>query len=224
MHRRRHFLPALVVTLIAVAAGAAIARADSTTLQGYQVDLVNMQDNGDHTSTWTYAVTSDGDESKALSHWTLEIGACYQPIIAPVNGSRYTTPTDASFGCGSTYQCQQTQCTVVHGTDATTGINGIKYEDCTPQLDRNNRQTHIFQFTVHGVPHRAGYVQAGVKAGTATAKGQIQGPVCTPTAVSLRALSAQPVSATSGMERFFVQLATTLSAIGSRVAAHITHG
>jgi hypothetical protein len=223
MRRSRHLLPALVVTLIAIIAGAAVARADSTTtLLGYQIDLVSFKDNGNNTSTWTYAVTSDGDESKALSHWTLGIGACYRPITTPANGSPYTTPTDSSLGCGSSYSCKQTQCTVVHGTDATTGINGIKYEDCSPQLDANNRGTHIFQFTVSGVPNQPSEVQVGVKPGNVTANGQILGPACSPTAVSLRELSAQPVSPTNGMGRFFAQLAMTLGALGMRIAALVT--
>jgi hypothetical protein len=215
----------LVVTLIAIFASVAVTHADSTTtLLGYQIDFAGVQDNGDNTSTWTYAVTSDGNESQGLSHWTLQVDACYQPIIAPANESTYTTPTDASFGCGSLYNCAQVQCTVVHGTDPTTGINGIKYENCEPQLDRENQQTHIFQFTVRGVPNRAGYVQMGAKAGDDIAKSEIQGPVCSPNAVSIQELSAQPEPAASGVGRFVAQMAMTISALGMRIMAHFAQG
>ena len=225
MHRRRHLLPALVVTLIAIVAGAAVARAESPTpLLGYQFELVDIRDNGNHTSTWTYAVTASGDEAHALSHWTLALGACYMPVVTPANGASFATLTSTEYGCGSKYNCEVSQCTVEVGKDPTTNIsNGIKFGNCNPQLEKSNApRTQIYQFTVDDVPNQARYVTVADKAGNSTQSGQILGPACSPTAVSLRGLSAEPEPATGQMRRSFMLIAMALGTIGMRIANWVT--
>ena len=187
----------LGAVLVLAFAGLALA-ASSTTLLGYQIDSLGFVNNGNGTSTWTYAITANGDEARALSHWTLGIGACYD-IVSPVNGSGYPTVT-SGFGCGSTYNCQASTCTVVHGNDPTTGITGIKFEDCSPQLDGSSPlpRTHIFQFTVDRVPSLGGDVTVGVKPGNEIAKGDIAGPACSPSTVALNDFSASGLPASAG--------------------------
>ena len=52
------------------------------TLQGFGIELLGVTDNGDDTFTWTYRVTSDGDDhTKALSHWTLAL--CDIDVVIP---------------------------------------------------------------------------------------------------------------------------------------------
>lgn len=188
---RKKLTPSLVVAVF-VLSFALVALAGSTTnVLNYQIDHLGFVDNGNNTSTWTYAVTADGDEAKqALSHWTLGVGACYD-ILSPSDDSDYTTPT-AGFGCGTTYNCEQTTCTVVHGVDATTGVSGIKFEDCDPQLSAVPPlpRTHIFRFTVAGVPSAPANVAVGLKTGAGQATGLVTGPSCGPNAVSIERLTA----------------------------------
>lgn len=195
----------LAVILLLVSAGLVVA-ATTITLLGYQIDFLGFTNNPDNTSTWTYAVTADGDEEKGLSHWTLGIDACFGSIVAPANGAQYTTKTGAEFGCGTTYNCEAAQCTVVYGIDPTTGVNGIKFEDCSPQLTGNalaagaassgpaaaeaTPRTQIFQFTVQGQPNEGGPVTVALKPGQNTAEGTLIGPACKPNAVALREFDA----------------------------------
>lgn len=188
MFRKKLIRPIALAILILSFSAVALA-GSSTTLLGYQIDYLGFVNNGNNTSTWTYAVTStSAAPTQALSHWTLGVGACYD-IVSPANGSQYTTPT-TGFGCGSTYTCEPTTCTVVHGNDATTGVDGIKFEDCDPQLSKDPVRTHIFRFTVTGVPTNPGDVQVGVKPGNTTATGLITGPSCAPNAVSIASAGA----------------------------------
>ena len=131
----------LAVILLLVSAGLVVA-ATTTTLLGYQIDFLGFTDNGNNTSTWTYAVTSDGDEEKGLSHWSLDINACFGPIVAPANSTHFTTKTGAEFGCGTTYNCEVAQCTVVQGIDPTTGHyydDTKRYIEDTVNLNEDER-------------------------------------------------------------------------------------
>jgi hypothetical protein len=190
-HRLWLRAPLLAASVFLLLAGLALA-SGTVTLLGYQIDFISAVDNGDGTSTWAYAVTADGDEERALSHWSLTVGSCFEPILAPADGSIYETPTTAELGCGSTYNCQSTQCDVEYGWDATTNIDGIKFMDCSPQLDSGQPlpRTHMFQFTVTGVPAGYGDVGVGVKAGGSAPTSLIIGPTCEPTAVGLAHLAA----------------------------------
>lgn len=186
----------LVLVLIFAFAGVALA-ADSVTLLGYQFDLLGFTDNGDNTSTWTYAVTADGDETYGLSHWTLGIGTCYD-VISPADGASYTTITDHPLCLDGTYTCIESECTAVHGLDPTTGVDGIKFEDCDPQLGDNLLGTHIFQFTVDDVPIEGGDVDVAAKGGGGLEVGTITGPACGSTAVKLAGLSVTQTGAEWG--------------------------
>ena len=180
----------LVSVIALVFVGLALA-GSSTEVLGYQIDFLGFQDNNNGTSTWSYAITASGDETAGLSHWVLGIDNCYSnPVII----EPYTTPTGAEFGCGTTYTCQESTCQGVEyvDPDPTTGVTGIKFEECSPQLEKDNPVTHIFQVTVTGVPNQGGDVQVGVKAGQPGATGWVTGPACGPNAITLQSLDARP--------------------------------
>lgn len=203
----------IAVAAILLLTGLALA-GSSTTLLGYQIDYLSFTDNGNDTSTWTYAVTAGGDEQFDLSHWTLGIEACYD-ILTPANDAEYTTLT-TGFGCGTTYTCEASTCTVKHGLDDTTGVTGIKFEDCEPQLgpEAPLPRTHIFQFTVAGVPIQGGDVDVAVKAGAPTGVGSITGPACSPTAVALNDFRAE-TNSFPGLALVAVGIALGLTGIGT---------
>lgn len=173
----------LAFSLAAIIVGVALA-AGSVTLAGYQIDFLGFEQTGD-TSTWRYAVTASGDETSGLSHWTLELASCYD-IVAPANGSAYTTLTGITPCTDGTYNCQAAEYTVVHGNDPTTLLTGIKFEDPDQQLSSANQVTHIFEITVQfDGTHSVADVGVGVKTGQGEPTGVISGPACVPTAVSL---------------------------------------
>lgn len=209
--KRLRFSIVLALVLVLAFTGLALAGA-STSLLGYKIDFLKFVDNGDGTSTWYYAVTATPQAERALSHWMLEINSCYR-IIAPPEYSNYWTPTDAEYGCGTTYNCLASKCMVEWGKDPVTGIPyGIKYEDCMQQLDPDYAPvTHIYSFTVQGVPVNGGDVQVGIKAGREkNVTSTITGPACTPNAVSLSNFSA----ATAPAALPLVALALTLGLAG----------
>jgi hypothetical protein len=177
----------LALSLAAMIVGAALA-VDSVTLLNYQIDFLGFEQTGD-TSTWRYAVTANGDEANGLSHWTLELGSCYE-IIAPTNN--YSTPTNLDVCTDGTYSCQSSNYTVVQGIDPTTGLSGIKFEDPSSALASGNQVTHIFEITVQydGDHVLASEIGAGIKAGQGEQIGAISGPGCVPTAVSLVSFGA----------------------------------
>lgn len=192
LHVRRLSVPALLALVFVLAFTGLALAGSSTSLLGYQLDFLGFVNNGDGTSTWTYAVTATSAAERALSHWVLEIESCYR-IIAPEEYSNYWTPTDAAFGCGSTYNCLKSKCKIEWGKDPVTGIPyGIKYEDCMQELDPDYAPvTHIYQFTVQGVPVNGGDVQIGIKAGPEkNVTSVITGPACSPNAVALGSLTA----------------------------------
>lgn len=177
----------LALILTAVIVGVALA-VDSTSALNYQIDFLGAEKSG-NTSTWTYAVTSSGDEANGLSHWTLELGSCYA-IVAPTNS--YTTPTDLDVCTGGTYDCQASNYTVVPGNDPTTGLSGIKFEDPSPQLSSENIGTHIFEVVLQsdGEHFVADEIDVAVKTGGGEEVSRISGPGCVPTAVSLISFGA----------------------------------
>jgi hypothetical protein len=194
--RIRSLATVVLPLVLLLALSGVAAAASSTTVLGYVIDYLGFVDNGNQTSTWTYAVTADGDEpNQALSHWTLGLDACFRDIVAPNPGS-YMTVT-SGFGCGSTYNCQASTCQVVHGVDPTTGVTGIKFENCTPQLSPSGTlpRTHIFQITLNGVPSDPGNVDIGLKPGNQIGNGEITGPSCSPNAVSMQSFAASATAA-----------------------------
>ncbi|HID93039.1 MAG TPA: hypothetical protein EYP60_02980, partial [bacterium (Candidatus Stahlbacteria)] len=67
-----------------------------TTLQGFKIEFLGVDDNDDGTYTWTYKITSDGDRrTPALSHWTLAL--CDNAINTVVPGDSNTYTTIPSF-------------------------------------------------------------------------------------------------------------------------------
>jgi hypothetical protein len=202
MKAKSALLLALLLLLTSVMTAVA---GDYANVLGYEVTFLGAVDNpGDPpTSTWTYAVTADGDEPGALSHWSLalEIASC-TVVVAPAEASldvppyAYVTPTTDPFGF-----CDQPGITCVegcyeevsYGYDPTTGITGITFADATDNgsgLEVENlgapSKTHIFAIELLGVSAGAqADVPFGLKAPTA-ATGLISGPICsTPTAISL---------------------------------------
>ena len=194
----------LVLLLLLTSVMTAVA-GDYANVLGYEVTFLGAVDNPGNppTSTWTYAVTADGDEPGALSHWslTLDIATC-AVVVAPAEASldvppyAYVTPTTDPFGF-----CDQAGITcvegcyqeVTYGYDPTTEIMGIKFADATNNgsgLEVANpgdpSLTHIFNIELLGVSAGAqADVPFGIKAPDG-ATGLITGPVCnTPTAITL---------------------------------------
>jgi hypothetical protein len=141
-------------------------------------------------------------KSSGLSHWVLELCTGYPEIVAPEEGSYQTVVS--GYGCGSTYNCQQATCTVDYGVDPTTGLKGIKFEDCVPLLGDGGTMangtmaigtTQIFQFTLLGVPTAPEDVSIAFKAGVEEVEGLITGPACSTTAVTMQNFSATSQSA-----------------------------
>jgi hypothetical protein len=210
-----------MLSAILVLAFTGLALAGSlANLAGYQIDFLGFVNNGNGSSTWTYAITADGDEDYALSHWALQIGACYN-IVSPIDGSDYTTVTTRPE-CGSGLNCQASTCKVVLGTDPATGISGIKFEDCSPQLDSEPPlpRTHIFQVTLDREASQGWDVKVGVKAATQAPTGEITGPACPSTAVALRdfAASGQPASAGWSLAAALI----TMSLVGATIISRRT--
>lgn len=204
----RPFVAAILCALLTVTT---VLAASSLILRGYQVDFIEVVKDGNNT-TWTYAITSDGDEPFGLSHWTLDLDlACGYTIIAPEESpsgtNTYFTPTSyvpqsgPNAGvdiCAGIYNCQAASFNIEYGVDATTGVNGVKFQEPDPALSAGNQATQIFQITVANSNPRIGPVDIAIKTGggsTGYEIGTIDGPVCYPTALTLSNLNA---SANSG--------------------------
>ena len=199
----------LVLLLLLASVMTAVA-GDVANVLGYDVMFLGAVDNPGNppTSTWTYAVTADGDEPGALSHWSLalEIASC-AVVVAPAEADldvppyAYVTPTTDPYG-----YCAQpgVNCVagcyeeVSYGYDPTTGVTGITFADATDNgsgLEVENMgdpsKSHIFAIELQGVSAGAqADVPFGIKAPTA-ATGLISGPVCsTPTAIALLPMPA----------------------------------
>jgi hypothetical protein len=179
----RKFAPVLlIVVVLLVSVGPALAASvipgdcvDSVQVAGFTICFVGKTDNNDNTSTWTYAIQSDGDPSTpALSHWTLQLCPATLPYVDPNNGDVYVTPATISGFEGR----EGIEYTVVLGSDPTTGVSGIKYEDGTPNLGENGQvETDIFQFTLPTQNIAIGETTFATKAGPGSGTGTIQGPV-----------------------------------------------
>lgn len=188
LRNRFRFFVLILALLIPTAI---VAAAETATVGNFQIDLVNHVTNPDDTDTFTYAVTATGP-TQALSHWTLGIDTCVDHLVSPQAGP-YTTVTNLAECGGSPYLCQASNYTVVTGNDPTLQLNGIKFEDGSPQLTEGN--THVFEITVEEFAYLT-EVNVGAKYGQNERLAKIDGPVCgTGTAVSLASSSvgsAQP--------------------------------
>lgn len=198
--------PLVAALLLGLLTATTVLAASSVILRGYQVDFIEVVKEGDNT-TWTYAITADGDEPYGLSHWTLDLDlACGYSIVAPaespagensyITPSSYVPQSGAYAGidiCTSVYNCQAASYNIEYGVDATTGISGIKFQEPDPALSAANPGTQIFQITVANSNPRIGAVDLAIKTGggsTGYEIGTIDGPVCYPTALNLANLSA----------------------------------
>lgn len=194
LRRNKAFLVLLFALLIPVAV---VFAADSVILgdNEYQVDLVSQDDNGDSTSTFTYAVTGL-QPLNALSHWTLGIETCLDEfLVSPQNDDDYTTPTDIAECGDGTYTCESSTYTVVEGNDPTIGIFGLKFEVQNGEPQITSGVTHIFQITVNE-PFVVDLVDVGAKSAASEPQGSIDGPVCGgQTAINLSSTTASSATA-----------------------------
>lgn len=213
---------------------------DYANVLGYEVTFLGAVDNPGNppTSTWTYAVTADGDEPGALSHWSLalEIASC-TVVVAPVEAAldvppyAYVTPPTDPFGfCDQPGIACVEGCyeEVSYGYDPTTGITGIKFADATDNgsgLEVANpggpSLTHIFNIELLGVSAGArADVPFGIKAPDA-ATGPISGPICsTPTAISLVQTPATSGASELVPPALFALFATVLALLYLAVKRH----
>ena len=158
---------------------------------GFTIAFLGVEYNADGTSTWTYSITSDsatGPDSRALSHWVLEI--CEPAIGGVTPADTYTTIGTFDGVLGR----EEITYDVVIGLDAGgTDITGIKFEDGEPNLgEEGKEETDIFQFTLDD-HYVVTPVQVGTKAGKKTDTDYISGPACSLTAIELISFTAEPL-------------------------------
>ncbi|MGC9350210.1 MAG: hypothetical protein ACP5JG_18865 [Anaerolineae bacterium] len=171
----------LLVVVLLLAVGPAVAASvipdncvDAAVVGGFTLCFIGKTDNEDNTSTWTYAIQTDGDPSTpALSHWSLQLCTAASPYVDPGNGETYVTPASVSGFQGR----EGIEYTVVLGSDPTTGVSGIKWEDGAPNLGENGPvETDIHQFTMPTQNIAIGETTFGIKA-AGSYTDTIQGPV-----------------------------------------------
>jgi hypothetical protein len=200
----RQLKGALALGLLAalLLSGVAYAALSSVTLDRYVVDLVSVT-SGEGSVEWVYAVTANPanppQQGQGLSHWTLAVDPECYAIVEPACGELYQTPVDAVFGCGTDYECTTAVYEVTHGEDPTLGLYGIMFQQVGgDQLGSDNLTTHIFTFTVsYAEKAYRGDTGVGVKFGTTPVCGDIDGPVCGPSAVTLTGLSVDGAGSSS---------------------------
>ncbi len=169
-HRIRRVYPAVIAFVLA-ALLAGVALAAGVILLGYQITFVSATQSG-NLSTWTYKVEYVGPDKYELSHWTLEVCPDYS----------YVSQTN-ELNCQDTF-----------GKDPTTGLYGIKWEDCTPQIGPDHPGPYLFSVTLSRMaPPLKEDVPVSVKAGQNEATGLITGPSCSPNAIGLRNFQANTV-------------------------------
>lgn len=190
------FVLAILFFQIALAAG-------SVVLRQYQIDYIEVVKVGND-SYWTYAVTSNGDETQAMDHWTLDVVKnCGYVVVDPhqSGGGARTYSTLTSYvtqsgvdicGPSGSYDCQAASYSVDVGNDTSTGLTGVNFYNADTPLSGSNQATHVFQVhLVNTIETRIGDTQAALMdAGSSFEVGALTGAVCAPTAISLLSLSA----------------------------------
>jgi hypothetical protein len=214
---RSRIIKSIIVTAIltCLLAGAAYAFTISVTLDGYQVDFIEVIRGAEAnftTSTWVYAITADdGSAPVGMSDWLLEIPTCgtsrYYKLDLPLDGSTYTTlanytlqsgPNQGTDICDGTYNCLETSYSVEYGPDVETGLSGVKFTIAPSgdMLSPANTGTHLFSLkfsTQNTVTHYIDDTRNAVSiidGGNPFTTGLISGPGCAPTAINLVALGA----------------------------------
>lgn len=167
-HRIHRSHTAVIAVVLAVLLFGVALAAEAVTLLGYQITF-NGVTKVDHQTTWTYQVKWLGPDKYELSHWSLEVCVDYLFVS----------------------ESNELNCTATFGPDPTTGVYGIKWEDCSPQIGPEHTGPYTFSVTLSSMTDpRQGDVQVGVKAGQGEDVGYITGPACSPNAVGLRNFQA----------------------------------
>ncbi len=179
--KTRRFAIGIVVLLLALvsAIGAAAYSPipddclDSVDIAGFTVCFAGKDDNNDGTTTWTYAVQSDGkSNTPALSHLTIQLCPTTYDYVEPGHGDIYTTPAGYNTITGR----EGIEYVVQIGEDPTTGIGGIKFEEGEPLLGEDGAvEVDIFQFDLPTQNIVVGETNIGIKAAGAYT-GTIDGP------------------------------------------------
>jgi hypothetical protein len=179
--KTRKFAIGIVVLLLVLISAIGVAAyspipddcLDSVEIAGFTVCFAGQDDNNDGTTTWTYAVQSDAKNSTpALSHFTLELCPTFYPYVEPGHEDTYTTPGSYQTITGR----EGIQYIVEIGTDPTTGVGGIKFEDGEPPLGEDGAvEIDIFQFDLPTQNVAVGEINVGVKA-AGSYTGTIDGP------------------------------------------------
>ena len=143
-------------------------------------------------TTWTYGVLKEESlPGNGLSHITFDLCIDEPQLVIPTNGDIYTTPagySDFVGRAGINYQVF-----VSGNPDPTTQVNGIKFDEGTPQ---SVGDVDIFQFTQPTqLNPGTGPNVVGFKDGNVAAQVEIQGPICDgSSAVELTSFKAQSLS------------------------------
>jgi hypothetical protein len=120
----------------------------AVTENDFQIEFMDMVDNGDGTSTWSYEVT-ELEGSKDLSNWVLELGDCVEVVDA-------TEPYE------------------LVDPDPNADLTGIKWE--TSGFGGDDFESGVFTVTIRGVVSM-GTVAVAAK-GPKVAWAEVTGPVC----------------------------------------------
>ena len=139
---RRSHTAVIAFVLAVLLFGVALA-AEPVTLLGYQITFDGVT-KVDHQSTWIYRAEWLGPDKYELSHWSLEVCTDYLLVS----------------------ESNELNCTATFGPDPTTGVYGIKWEDCSPQIGPEHPGPYTFSVTLSSMTDpRQGDVRVGVKAG-----------------------------------------------------------
>jgi hypothetical protein len=183
----------LALTLVGLALAYSIQESVYFPNSGYTLDFLGVElvDPVNHQHTWTYAITAPDNigAGQGLSHWTLEVNTCYE-VIEPEQNVPYTTLTGINLCTDGTYNCTASSYTPLLGTDPTTGLTGIKFEDPQPAIGPG--ETHVFQITTQTIRNDISGAQgeAAMKYGNGIELGDITMPACSPSAVELLSVDA----------------------------------
>jgi hypothetical protein len=179
--KTRKFAIGIVVLLLALVSAIGVAAyspipddcLDTVEIAGFTVCFAGQDDNNDGTTTWTYAVKSDGENSTAaLSHLTIQLCPTTYPYVEPGHEDTYTTPGSYKTITGR----EGIEYIVQIGEDPTTGVGGIKFEEGEPLLGEDGAvEVDIFQFDLPTQNIGVGEITFGIKA-AGDYTGTIDGP------------------------------------------------
>ena len=171
-----HRMIVFVALIAALAAGLVLspAPAMATAIGNHDVTYVGYLNNYPSAgqSTWFYTVTSGS--GPALSHITFSFGGCLVYVGAGTwTGDPTAQPPTVSLNAGGG--------SPVFGTDPTTGVTGVKFDQ-----GFSGGQTRNYYFTVNGAVTE-GSILVAAKAGPGFTTGNITGPGCDAGTVQINA-------------------------------------